>query len=116
MLFIGYSRCSTAKKACNWLVENGVEFEERDIKTDNPTEEELRKWHYLSGLPIKRLFNTSGMLYKEMNLKERLPEMTEDERYALLASDGMLVKRPILVGEDFALFGFKEEEYRNVTA
>lgn len=116
MLFIGYSRCSTAKKARTWLVDNGVEFKERDIKLENPTEDELRKWHQLRELPIKRLFNTSGRLYKEMQLKDKLPNMTDDEKYALLATDGMLVKRPILVGDDFALFGFKEEEYRNVTA
>lgn len=115
MLFIGYSRCSTVKKARTWLENNGVKFEERDIKAENPTEDELKKWHKMSGLPIKRLFNTSGQLYRELQLKDKLPEMTDEEKYALLATDGMLVKRPILVGEDFAIFGFKEEEYRNAT-
>ena len=111
MLFVCYPKCSTCKKAKDWLETQGVSFTERDIKTDNPTEAELREWHRRSGLPLKRFFNTSGLQYKALGLKDRLPGMTEDEQYALLATDGMLVKRPLLVGEDFALPGFKEKEW-----
>ncbi len=93
------------------LEEQEISFEERDIKTDNPTEAELRDWHRRSGLPLKRFFNTSGLQYKALGLKDRLPEMSEDEQYALLATDGMLVKRPLLIGEDFALPGFREKEW-----
>lgn len=98
MLFVCYPKCSTCKKAKDWLETQGVSFTERDIKTDNPTEAELREWHRRSGLPLKRFFNTSGLQYKALGLKDRLPGMTEDEQYALLATDGMLVKRPLLVG------------------
>jgi len=111
MLFVHYPKCTTCKKAKAWLEAQGVPCQERDIKTDNPTEAELRAWHALSGLPMKRLFNTSGLQYKALSLKDKLPTMTEDEQFALLATDGMLVKRPILVGEDFALFGFKEADW-----
>ena len=100
MLFVCYPKCSTCKKAKDWLETQGVSFAERDIKTDNPTEAELREWH-----------RRSGLQYKALGLKDRLPGMTEDEQYALLATDGMLVKRPLLVGEDFALPGFKEKEW-----
>lgn len=108
MLFVCYPKCSTCQKAKAWLQERGVAFDERDIKQDNPTEQELRAWHEKSGLPLKRFFNTSGLQYKALGLKDKLPAMTEDEQYALLATDGMLVKRPLLVGDDFAIPGFKE--------
>ncbi|MEF2731839.1 MAG: arsenate reductase family protein, partial [Agathobaculum butyriciproducens] len=94
MLFVCYPKCSTCQKAKAWLQERGVAFDERDIKQDNPTEQELRAWHEKSGLPLKRFFNTSGLQYKALGLKDKLPAMTEDEQYALLATDGMLVKRP----------------------
>ena len=109
MLFVCYPKCSTCQKAKAWLQERGVAFDERDIKQDNPTEQELRAWHEKSGLPLKRFFNTSGLQYKALGLKDKLPAMTEDEQYALLATDGMLVKRPLLIGEDFALPGFREK-------
>ena len=105
MLFVCYPKCSTCQKAKAWLQERGVAFDERDIKQDNPTEQELRAWHEKSGLPLKRFFNTSGLQYKALGLKDKLPAMTEDEQYALLAIDGMLVKRPLIIGEDFALPG-----------
>ena len=111
MLFVCYPKCSTCQKAKAWLQERGVAFDERDIKQDNPTEQELRAWHEKSGLPLKRFFNTSGLQYKALGLKDKLPAMTEDEQYALLATDGMLVKRPLLVGDDFVLVGFKETEW-----
>ena len=111
MLFVCYPKCSTCQKAKAWLQERGVAFDERDIKQDNPTEQELRAWHEKSGLPLKRFFNTSGLQYKALGLKDKLPAMTEDEQYVLLATDGMLVKRPLLIGEDFALPGFKVEEW-----
>ena len=100
MLFLEYPKCSTCKKAQKWLDERGAEYTLRDIKTDNPTAEELKVWWEKSGLPLKRFFNTSGNIYKEMKLKDKLPEMSEEEQLALLATDGMLVKRPILVGKD----------------
>ena len=111
MLFVCYPKCSTCQKAKAWLQERGVAFDERDIKQDNPTEQELRAWHEKSGLPLKRFFNTSGLQYKALGLKDKLPAMTEDEQYALLATDGMLVKRPLLIGEVFALPGFKVKEW-----
>ena len=111
MLFVCYPKCSTCQKAKAWLQERGVAFDERDIKQDNPTEQELRAWHEKSGLPLKRFFNTSGLQYKALGLKDKLPAMTEDEQYALLATDGMLVKRPLIIGEDFALPGFKVKEW-----
>ena len=115
MIFIQYPPCSTCKKAKAWLDERGVGYEDRHIKEDNPTYEELKAWHAKSGLPLKRFFNTSGLLYKSLNLKERLPEMTEEEQLRLLASDGMLVKRPILVTEERILVGFREAEWTEVT-
>lgn len=111
MLFIEYPKCTTCKKAKKWLDENGISYIDRHIKEENPTTEELKEWHKRSGLPLKKFFNTSGMLYKEMQLKDKLPEMTEEEQYALLASDGMLVKRPLIVADDFILTGFKEAEW-----
>lgn len=111
MKFVCYPKCSACQKARKWLDENGIAYELRDIKTENPTYEELTAWHALSGLPLKKLFNTSGLLYKSLNLKEKLPEMSEDEQLKLLATDGMLVKRPLLVADDFVLVGFKASEW-----
>lgn len=111
MLFVCYPKCSTCKKARKWLEENGIAFDERDIKEENPTRKELVKWHKQSGLPLRRFFNTSGMLYRELQLKDKLPNMTEDEMYDLLASDGMLVKRPLLIKDDAVLVGFKQGEW-----
>lgn len=111
ILFVEYPKCTTCKKAKKWLEEKEIEFEDRDIKAQNPSEEELRQWHGISGLPLKRFFNTSGQLYRQMQLKDRLPDMTEEEQYRLLASDGMLVKRPLVVSEDFVLVGFRESEW-----
>lgn len=107
MLFLCYPKCSTCQKARKWLEEQGVSFEERDIKLNNPTEEELRTWYARSGLPLKRFFNTSGLQYKALGLKDKLPTMSEEEQLALLATDGMLVKRPLIVDEHFVLTGFK---------
>ncbi len=111
MLFLCYPKCSTCQKARKWLEEQGISFEERDIKLNNPTEEELRTWYARSGLPLKRFFNTSGLQYKALGLKDKLPNMSEEEQLALLATDGMLVKRPLVVGEDFVLTGFKQAEW-----
>lgn len=111
MLFVCYPKCSTCMKAKKWLDEQGMEYELRDIKTDNPTAEELKLWWEKSKLPLKRFFNTSGNLYKEMKLKDRLPDMSEEEQIALLATDGMLVKRPILVADSDVLVGFREKEW-----
>lgn len=111
MLFVCYPRCTTCQKARAFLDAGGAQYRPRDIKTENPTEAELRAWHAKSGLPLKRFFNTSGLQYKALELSKKLPAMTEDEQFALLASDGMLVKRPILVGSDFVLVGFKEPEW-----
>ena len=112
MLFLLYPPCSTCKKAKKWLDDHGVAYEARDIKQDNPTQEELRAWQARSGLPLKRFFNTSGQLYRSLQLKEKLPAMPEAEQLALLAGDGMLVKRPILVLDDGrVLVGFKEAEW-----
>ena len=111
VLFVQYPKCSTCKKALNWLKENDVEFEDRHIVDNNPTAEELREWHEKSGLPLKRFFNTSGQIYRQNNIKDRLPNMSDEEQYELLATNGMLVKRPIIVGEDYVLVGFKEKEY-----
>ena len=111
MLFICYPKCSTCAKAKAWLDESGVEYDFRDIKLNNPKIDELEKWYTLSGLDIKKFFNTSGLLYKELKLKEKLPLMSVEEKLALLSSDGMLVKRPLLVGDDFVLVGFKEKEW-----
>ena len=106
-----YSRCTTCKKALKWLDEKGIEHEVIDIKTDHPDEAALRKSYAMSGLPLKRFFNTSGLPYRELGLSKKLPDMSEDEQLALLATDGMLVKRPLVVGEDFVLTGFKEKEW-----
>ena len=114
MLFIQYPPCSTCKKAKTWLDDHGVVYTDRHIKEQNPTYEELKAWQAKSGLPLKKFFNTSGLLYKSLNLKERLPEMTEEEQLCLLASDGMLVKRPILVTEDRILVGFREAEWEAI--
>ena len=111
ILFVNYPKCSTCQKAKKWLTEHNMEFEDRDIREQNPTAEELKEWHRKSGLPLKRFFNTSGVLYKEMHLKETLPAMSEEEQYALLATNGMLVKRPILVTENTVLTGFRESEW-----
>ena len=111
MLFLCYPKCSTCQKAQKWLDEHGTDYTLRDIKTQPPTEDELRAWMEKGGLPLKKLWNTSGMGYRALNLKERLPGMSEDEQLRLLATDGMLVKRPILVGDDFVLTGFKEAEW-----
>ncbi|MDO4803672.1 MAG: arsenate reductase family protein [Lachnospiraceae bacterium] len=106
-----YSRCTTCKKALKWLDEHKIEYDFVDIKADHPDEEAIRKYHAMSDLPLKRFFNTSGQIYREMGLSKKLPSMSEDEQFALLATDGMIVKRPLLVGDDFVLTGFKEAEW-----
>ena len=111
MLFVCYPKCTTCQKAKKWLDENKIEYVQRDIKTENPSYEELKEWLAKSGLDIKRFFNTSGLLYKSMNLKDKLPEMSDEEKLRLLATDGMLVKRPLLVCENTVLVGFKEKEW-----
>lgn len=111
MVFLCYAKCTTCQKAKKWLDANGISYQERPIKEENPTVEELKEWHVRSGLPLKKFFNTSGLLYKDMKLKDRLPGMSEEEQYELLASDGMLVKRPMLIGNDFVLVGFKEADW-----
>ena len=111
MLFICYPKCSTCKKAKKWLDEHNVEYTERHIVENNPTYDELKEWFNKSGLPIKRFFNTSGLLYKEMKLNDKLPTMSEDEQLQLLATNGMLMKRPLIVGENIVLTGFKENEW-----
>ena len=110
--FICYPKCTTCQKAKKWLDDRGVAYELRDIKLDPPTRAELSAWHETSGLPLKKFFNTSGLLYKSLELKTKLPTMSDEEMLALLATDGMLVKRPLLVGDGFVLVGFKEEEYQ----
>ena len=109
--FICYPKCTTCQKAQKWLDDNKIEYEFRDIKLDNPKLDELTEWHKKSGLPLKKFFNTSGLLYKSLDLKNKLPTMSENEMLKLLASDGMLVKRPLLVGDDFVLVGFKDTEW-----
>lgn len=111
MLFICYPKCSTCKKTEQYLQAKGLSFTVRDIKTDNPTADELRTWYVASGLPLKRFFNTSGNLYKQLGLKDKLPTMSEDEQLELLASDGMLVKRPLVIYDGGVLVGFKQAEY-----
>lgn len=111
MLFIEYPKCSTCQKAKKWLDENSVEYTDRHIVEDNPTYEELKTWYKQSGLELKLFFNTSGMLYRSMNLKEKLPTMSEDEQLKLLASDGMLVKRPLIISDKVILTGFREKEW-----
>ena len=115
MLYVCYPKCTTCKKAQKWLDEHGIEYTVRDIKEDNPSYEELKEWYGKCGLPLKKFFNTSGMLYKSMNLKEKLPEMSEDEQLRLLATDGMLVKRPVLITENKVLVGFKESDWNIIT-
>lgn len=114
MLFLQYPPCSTCRKAKSWLDERGVVYTDRHIKEDNPSYEELKIWYERSGLPLKRFFNTSGLAYKSLNLKERLPNMTEDEQLQLLASDGMLVKRPLLITDNAVLTGFKEAQWAEI--
>lgn len=111
MLFVNYPKCSTCRKAKNWLDEHGIEYESRHIIDDNPSADELRKWWNASDLPLKRFFNTSGMKYRELKLKDKLPDMSEDDQLDLLATDGMLVKRPILIGDNTVLVGFKVKEW-----
>lgn len=111
MIFVCYPKCTTCQKAKKWLESKDVVFEERHIKENNPSIEELKDWHRISGLPLKKFFNTSGLLYKELKLKEKLPSMSEEEQYHLLSTDGMLVKRPILIGDGFVLVGFKEADW-----
>lgn len=114
MLLVHYPKCSTCQKAKKWLNEKGVEFEERNIKDENPTKEEVKAWHEKSGMPLKKFFNTSGMIYREMQLKDKLADMTEEEQYELLAADGMLVKRPILVTDTAVVTGFREKEWEKL--
>ncbi len=114
MKFICYPKCTTCQKAKKWLDDKGISYELRDIKENNPTEKELREWYKKSGLPLKKFFNTSGLLYKSMELKNKLPNMSDDEQIKLLASDGMLVKRPIVVDGDNVLVGFREKEYEEL--
>ena len=109
--FICYPKCTTCQKAKKWLDDNNIEYELRDIKLDNPTLEELTDWYKKSGLPLKKFFNTSGLLYKSLDLKNKLPDMAEDEILQLLSTDGMLVKRPLITGKDIVLVGFKEDEW-----
>ena len=111
MLFLEYPKCTTCQKARKWLDEQGIQYTDRHIKEQNPSVEELKEWHKRSGLPLKKFFNTSGLLYKELGLKDKLPTMSEEEQYALLATDGMLVKRPLLVSENLVLTGFREKEW-----
>ena len=114
MTFIEYAKCSTCKKAKNWLDENGISYETRPIREENPTAEELKEWQKKSKLPLKRFFNTSGNLYKELKLKDKLKEMSEEEQFELLATDGMLVKRQLLISETSVLVGFKETEWEEL--
>ena len=111
LLLLWYPRCSTCQKAHKWLAAQGISVKLRDIKEANPTAEELKAWHARSGIPLKRFFNTSGMKYRELGLKDKLSTMSDEEQYALLGTDGMLVKRPLLIGADFVCAGFKEEEW-----
>lgn len=111
--FICYPKCTTCQRAKKWLDDNKIDYELRDIKLDNPSLAELTEWYNKSGLPLKKFFNTSGLLYKSLDLKNKLPEMSEDEMLKLLATDGMLVKRPLLIGDSFVLVGFKETEWVN---
>lgn len=111
ILFIEYPKCTTCQKARKWLDSHNIEYTDRHIKEQNPTEEELEMWHKKSGLPLKRFFNTSGQLYREMGLKDKLADMSEEEQYKILGTDGMLVKRPLIVGDDFVLTGFREKEW-----
>ena len=112
--FVCYPKCTTCQKAKKWLDDNKIEYELRDIKEENPSFEELSTWHKASGLPLKKFFNTSGLLYKSMGLKDKLPSMSEEEQLKLLATDGMLVKRPLVIGEEFVLVGFKESKWNEI--
>ena len=112
MLVLVYRKCSTCQKALKWLEENSIDFTERPIVEENPTYEELKRWYEKSGLPLKKFFNTSGLIYKDMNLKDKLPAMSEEDQLKLLSTNGKLVKRPLVVGVDFVLTGFKEKEWR----
>ena len=114
MLVLCYPRCGTCKKALKWLDDNGIQYDYRHIVEDNPSKEELKEWYRKSGLPLKKFFNTSGLKYKELNLKDRIPEMSEDEIFELLSTDGMLVKRPILLDGDRVFVGFKEAEWESL--
>ncbi len=114
MKFICYPKCTTCQKAKKWLDDNKIEYELRDIKEDNPSLEEVNAWYKMSGLPLKKFFNTSGLLYKSMELKDKLPNMSEEEQLKLLATDGMLVKRPLVIGEEFVLVGFKESKWNEI--
>ena len=111
MLVLVYRKCSTCQKALKWLQDHNVSFDERAIKEENPTYEELKEWYAKSGLPLKKFYNTSGLIYKDMGLKDKIPTMSEEEQLRLLATDGMLVKRPLVVGENFILTGFREKEW-----
>ena len=111
MLFVQYPKCSTCRKAQKWPDEHNIEYESRHIIEDNPQADEIKEWYTQSDLPLKRFFNTSGMKYRELKLKDKLPDMSEEEQFELLATDGMLVKRPIIVGDDFVLTGFKVKEW-----
>ena len=114
MLFIQYPPCTTCQKAKKWLDANGIAYEDRHIKENNPTYEELKSWYAMSGLPLKKFFNTSGLLYKSLNLQEKLPAMTEEEQLRLLASDGMLVKRPVVIQGSLVLTGFREADWEKL--
>ena len=114
ILYLEYPKCSTCQKAKKWLETNNINFEQRDIVKQNPTKEELKLWHEKSGMPLKKFFNTSGLIYKELHLKDKLKDMTEEEQYALLATNGMLIKRPIIVAENIILTGFKEAEWEKL--
>lgn len=114
MLFICYPKCTTCQKARKWLDEKGIEYEMRDIKDNNPTYEELKSWYKKSGLPLKKFFNTSGLIYKDMKLKDKLPNMSEEEQLKLLSTDGMLVKRPLVIKDDKVLTGFKENDWEDI--
>ena len=113
MLFVYYPKCSTCLKAKKWLDDNNIKYEERHIVEDNPKYDELKKWYQRSGLPLKKFFNTSGLVYKNNNIKDKLLTMSEEEQLRLLASDGMLVKRPLLISDEFVLVGFKDDEWKN---
>lgn len=112
LIFIEYPKCTTCKRAKAWLDEAGIEYIDRNIKDENPTIDELREWYAKSGLPLKRFFNTSGMLYKQMSLKDKLPQMSEEEQLELLSTDGMLVKRPIIINDETILVSFRQEEWK----
>ena len=114
ILFLEYPKCSTCKKAKKWLEENNISFNDRNIAEQNPTKEELKEWHKKSGLPLKRFFNTSGLLYKELALKDKLKDMSEEEQYTILSTNGMLVKRPLIITENSILIGFKEAEWEKL--